>query len=67
MCDEQAAFFVKEVKGMRITYIWQGEENSYTIPFIDEASIENSITCAAVALYMGVTPSHRGICGRGHR
>ena len=57
MCDEQAAFFVKEVKGMRITYIWQGEENSYTIPFIDEASIENSITCAAVALYMGVTPS----------
>ena len=57
MCDEQAAFFVKEVKGMRITYIWQGEENCYTIPFIDEASIENSITCAAVALYMGVTPS----------
>ena len=57
MCDEQTAFFVKEVKGMRITYIWQGEENCYTIPFIDEASIENSITCAAVALYMGVTPS----------
>ena len=57
MCDEQAAFFVKEVKGKRITYIWQGEENCYTIPFIDEASIENSITCAAVALYMGVTPS----------
>ena len=66
MCDEQAAFFVKEVKSLnaelsvprsQITYIWQGEENCYTIPFIDEASIENSITCAAVALYMGVTPS----------
>ena len=57
MCDEQAAFFVKEVKDSKITYIWQEEENCYTIPFIDEASIENSITCAAVALYMGLTPS----------
>ena len=57
MCDDQAALFIKEVKGSRITYIWQGEENCYTIPFIDEASIENSITCAAVALYMGLTPS----------
>ena len=57
MCDEQAAFFVKEVKKSKITYIWQEEENCYTIPFIDEASIENSITCAAVALYMGLTPS----------
>ncbi len=57
MCDEQAAFFVKEVKNSKITYIWQEEENCYTIPFIDEASIENSITCAAVALYMGLTPS----------
>ena len=66
MCDEKAAFFVKEVKPLtsqpshltsQITYIWQGEENCYTIPFIDEASIENSITCAAVALHMGLTPS----------
>ena len=64
MCDEQAALFVKEVKPFssspltsQITYIWQGEENCYTIPFIDEASIENSITCAAVALHMGLTPS----------
>ena len=65
MCDEQAAFFVKEVKSLnaelsvpksQITYIWQGEENCYTIPFIDEASIENSITCAAVALHMGLNP-----------
>ena len=65
MCEEQAAFFVKEVKSLnaelsvprsQITYIWQGEENCYTIPFIDEASIENSITCAAVALHMGLNP-----------
>jgi alanine racemase len=66
MCDDQAALFVKEVKQLstinsqlstQITYIWQQEENCYTIPFIDEASIENSITCVAVALYMGLTPS----------
>jgi alanine racemase len=41
----------------RITYIYQGEENTYAIPFIDEASIENSITCAAVALHLGLTPA----------
>ena len=62
-CDEQAAFFVKEIKTLntqpitsQITYIWRQEENCFSIPFIDEASIENSITCAAVASYMGLTP-----------
>ena len=59
-CDENVAFFVKEIvnkaPNTRITYICQGEENTYTIPFIDEASIENSITCAAVALHLGLTP-----------
>ena len=60
LCDEQVAFFVKriEIKDQtaRITYIWQGEENTYSIPFIDEASIEDTITCAAVALRLGLTP-----------
>ena len=59
-CDEQAAFFVKEIAvkspETRITYIWQEEENCFSIPFIDEASIENAITCAAVALHLGLTP-----------
>ena len=59
-CDENVAFFVKEIvnkaPNTRITYICQGEENTYTIPFIDEASVENSITCAAVALHLGLTP-----------
>ena len=41
----------------KITYIWQEEENCFEIPFIDEASVENAITCAAIALYMGLTPS----------
>ena len=68
-CDEQAALFVKEIKSLtshlspltsRITYIYDGEENSFEIPFIDEASIENAITCAAVALYLGLTPAQLG-------
>ena len=65
-CDEQAALFVAGVRSKEsgvssqateITYVWQGEEGTYGIPFIDEASIENSITCAAVALHLGVTPA----------
>ena len=59
-CDEQATLFVSKVESdspsTRIRYVWQGEEYTYEIPFIDEASIENSITCAAVALHLGVTP-----------
>jgi len=39
-----------------IIYIYKGTRGSYTIPFIDEASIENSITCAATALYLGLSP-----------
>ena len=60
-CDEQAALFVREITtketSTRITYKWQDEENLFTIPFIDEASIENAITCAAVALHLGLTPA----------
>ena len=60
-CDENVAFFVKSTASVppstMITYVWQDEENCYSIPFIDEASIENSITCAAVALHLGLTPA----------
>ena len=65
-CDEQATLFVKEIKesgdrsqenATEICYRYKGEEGMYKIPFIDEASIENSITCAAVALHLGVTPA----------
>ena len=38
-----------------ITYSYnQGEEHTYLLPFIDEASVENSITCLAVCLTLGV-------------
>ena len=39
-----------------ISYVYKGTRGSYTLPFTDEASIENSITCAATALYLGLTP-----------
>ena len=60
--NEKAPMFVKSVKSvdethsLRITYIYKGEEGSYVLPFIDDASVENSITCAATALWLGVTP-----------
>lgn len=58
MTNETAAMYVKSVekKGLRtsVTYIYKGKEGSYTLPFIDTASVENSVTCAAVALYLGL-------------
>ena len=40
----------------QIVYTYKGQQAAYTIPFIDEASVENSITCAIVALYLGISP-----------
>ncbi len=53
--DRNAVMFVENV-GSCISYIYKGTRGSYTIPFIDEASIENSITCATAALHVGLTP-----------
>ena len=55
-CDEQVAFFVKAIDGTKISYRFKGKDGSFEIPFSDEASIENCITSAATALYLGVTP-----------
>ncbi len=57
--DDRAAMYVQTVaqeQATRIVYIYKGTRGEYTIPFVDEASIENSITCAATALYLGLTP-----------
>ena len=53
--SDKAPMFVN-VEGQHITYNYKGTEGNYDIPFEDEASVENSITCATVALYMGLTP-----------
>ena len=39
-----------------ISYEYRGKQGEYYLPFIDEASIECSFACAAIALYLGVTP-----------
>ena len=61
--SDKAPFYVKSIDNSQtsdlksqITYIYKGVEGRYSIPFSDEASIENSITCAATALYLGLSP-----------
>ncbi|MDE7456649.1 MAG: bifunctional UDP-N-acetylmuramoyl-tripeptide:D-alanyl-D-alanine ligase/alanine racemase [Prevotella sp.] len=39
-----------------VQYIYKGTRGSYQLPFFDEASLQCSFACAAVALYMGVSP-----------
>lgn len=60
MNDGSAAFYVQSVDktetATTIHYIYKDEqEGEYTIPFIDEAAIEDSITCAVTALCLGLT------------
>lgn len=40
----------------QIKYRYLGFMKEYRIPFIDDASIENSINCLAVALYLMISP-----------
>lgn len=39
-----------------VTYHYLGLDNTYQIPFVDEASIENSINCLGVCLYLMLPP-----------
>lgn len=53
--SERPLFIESVVKGENSTtvkYRYLGMPNAYTIPFIDDASIENSLHCLAVALYL---------------
>lgn len=58
--DNERPLFIekilKEETHTTICYRYIGLPSSYTIPFIDDASIENSIHCLAVALYMMLPP-----------
>ena len=46
----------KDSHGTVISYNYQNYNSSYIIPFLDEASIEDSITCLAAALHLGIAP-----------
>lgn len=54
--DDEKPLFIKSIKkegtGTLIEYRYLGMDNSYRIPFIDEASIENSLNCLAACLYL---------------
>jgi len=40
-----------------VNYSYRGKKSSFTIPFIDDASIANAVTCATVALLLGMPQS----------
>ena len=56
--DNERPLFIesvtKNVSSTTVRYRYLGMPNEYTIPFIDDASIENSLHCLAVALYLMV-------------
>ena len=60
--DENATVFVRSIEPTedgktRIAYFFNGTAAEYTLPFADEASIQNSITALCVCLYLGLTPA----------
>ncbi|MBQ0020524.1 MAG: bifunctional UDP-N-acetylmuramoyl-tripeptide:D-alanyl-D-alanine ligase/alanine racemase [Bacteroidales bacterium] len=60
MTNPSAPFYVPKVETAdaqsTITYVVDGTEHSFSVPFINNAAIENCITCAATALHLGITP-----------
>lgn len=59
--NKDAALFVekisKDTTTSTIEYCWQtATKGKFTLPFIDDASIQNCITCAAISLYLGMKP-----------
>ncbi|MCI7399026.1 MAG: bifunctional UDP-N-acetylmuramoyl-tripeptide:D-alanyl-D-alanine ligase/alanine racemase [Prevotella sp.] len=57
--DPQATLYIKEVETKdnitRVAYVFnQTTEGTYHLPFIDEASVECSLACAATALHLGI-------------
>ena len=46
---------VKQPTTTTVHYTFKGEQGKFVIPFIDEASLANCITCAVVALHLGVS------------
>ena len=51
-----AAVPAASAAGLTVSYIYKGTRGQYSLPFFDEASLQCSFACAAVALYLGVTP-----------
>ncbi len=58
--NQSAPLFIEAVSstpaGTTVSYIYKGTRASYLLPFFDEASLQCSFACAAVALHLGITP-----------
>lgn len=58
--DNERPLFIESIQkddtGTTVKYRYLGFFKEYRIPFIDDASIENSLHCLAVALYLMVSP-----------
>lgn len=54
--DPNSPLFIRDVRKEEtfttVNYTYLGTDGSYTLPFVDEASIQNSIHCLAVCLYL---------------
>ena len=59
--DSERPLFIgaveKHTSDTLVTYRYLGYEGRYTLPFIDDASIENSLHCLAVCLYLMMDPA----------
>ena len=60
MNREDVPLYIEKVEktaaDTHVVYRYEGETHDFHIPFIDEASVVDSITCLAVCLYLGVAP-----------
>lgn len=58
--DPERPLFIRSIEkddtGTTVNYRYLSFDNSYRIPFLDEASIEDSINCLAAALYLMIPP-----------
>jgi alanine racemase len=58
--DAERPLFISSIKKEEdhtvVSYRYIDIDNSYTIPFIDNASIENSLNCLAACLYLMLPP-----------
>ena len=60
--DNAAFVYVKSIEvqqgGIHILYIYKGQEHDVSIPFDDDASLENALHCLTLCLYLGFTPAY---------
>ncbi len=58
--DAERPLFIERIdkddKGTTVHYRYLGLHRQYRIPFIDDASVENSLHCLAVSLYLMLSP-----------